>query len=306
MLAECRETLALKPGEVFCDCTLGGAGHALELAKDLAPGGTLIGIDQDEMALDVACKRITEQHPQLNFIPLKGNFGKLDDLLVEAEFPGIDGFLFDLGVSSPQLDIPQRGFSYAREAPLDMRMDPGIHTLTAAEVLNTTTAANLTWILREYGEERWAARIAQFIVRAREERPLETTTQLTEIIKAAIPAGARKEGGNPAKRTFQALRIFVNDEITQLKEGIDAALRWLNPQGRIAVISYHSLEDRIIKEAFAQGAKGCICPPEAPMCVCGHRPILKLLSRKPLRAREEELEVNPRSKSAKLRVASKL
>jgi 16S rRNA (cytosine1402-N4)-methyltransferase len=306
MLPECREALALKPGEVLCDCTLGGAGHSLELAKYLAPGGTLIGIDQDEMALEVACERIAEQHPQLNFIPLKGNFGDLDDLLLETELPGIDGFLFDLGVSSPQLDIPQRGFSYAREAPLDMRMDPGKQTTTAAELINTKTAAELAWILREYGEERWALRIAQFIVKAREEKPLETTTQLTEIVRAAIPAGARREGGNPAKRVFQAFRIFVNDELTQLEKGIDAALRWLNPAGRIAVISYHSLEDRIVKEAFAQAAKGCICPPEAPICTCGHKPILKVLSRKPLCASEEELEANPRSKSAKLRVATKL
>jgi 16S rRNA (cytosine1402-N4)-methyltransferase len=227
-------------------------------------------------------------------------------LLVEAEVPGIDGFLFDLGVSSPQLDIPQRGFSYAREAPLDMRMDPGKQTTTAAEIINTKNETDLAWILREYGEERWASRIAQFIVKTREKEPLETTTQLTAIVKAAIPASARREGGNPAKRTFQALRIAVNDELTQLEKGIDAALRWLNPQGRIAVISYHSLEDRIVKEAFAQAAKGCICPPEAPVCVCGHKPILKLLSRKPLSASEEEIEANPRSKSAKLRVAMKI
>jgi 16S rRNA (cytosine1402-N4)-methyltransferase len=184
-------------------------------------------------------------------------------------------------------------------------MDPGNQTLTAAEVLNTTNEADLTWILREYGEERWAARIARFIVRARVRRPLENTTELVELIKAAIPAGARRAGGNPAKRTFQALRIAVNGEMDALRSGLDAALRWLNPGGRIAVISYHSLEDRIVKETFAQAAKGCICPPEAPVCVCGHEPILASVTGKPLRANEAEVEHNPRSASAKLRVAVK-
>jgi 16S rRNA (cytosine1402-N4)-methyltransferase len=305
MLPECREALALKPGEVYCDCTLGGAGHALGLARDLEPDGLLIGIDQDTTALEAACERIRGTYPHLNFIPLHGNFGALDELLVSAELPGIDGFLFDLGVSSPQLDTPQRGFSYAREAPLDMRMNPGKQNITAAEVINTTNETDLAWILHEYGEERWASRIAHFIVREREKRPLETTTELVELVKAAIPAGARRAGGNPAKRTFQALRIAVNGEIEALKSGLEAALRWLNPGGRIVVISYHSLEDRIVKEAFAQAAKGCICPPELPVCTCGHEPILSSVRGKPLRASEAELERNPRAKSAKLRVAVK-
>ncbi|MDR1014897.1 MAG: 16S rRNA (cytosine(1402)-N(4))-methyltransferase RsmH [Coriobacteriales bacterium] len=306
MLPECREALALKAGGSYCDCTLGGAGHALGLARDIVPGGTLIGIDQDPAALAAAGERIGKAHLDLRFVPLHGNFSSLDDLLVEAQVPGIDGFLFDLGVSSPQLDHPQRGFSYAREAPLDMRMDPGNRTTTAAEVIHTFNEADLTWILREYGEERWAPRIARFIVEARAQRPLRTTTELVDLVKAAIPARARRTGGNPAKRVFQALRIAVNGEMDALRCGLEAALRWLNPHGRIAVLSYHSLEDRIVKECFAQAAKGCICPPEAPVCTCGHEPILAHVTRRPLRASEEETKENPRSRSAKLRVAVKV
>ena len=307
MVSECRDALALAPGEVYCDCTLGGAGHARELALGLTPGGTLIGIDQDATALEVARERIACEHPDLTLVFLQGNFAALDDLLVGTELPGVDGFLFDLGVSSPQLDIPQRGFSYARDAPLDMRMDPGHQTLTAAEIINNldTNEADLAWILREYGEERWASRIAQFIIEARKIKPLQTTTELADLVKAAIPASARRAGGNPAKRSFQALRIAVNDEMEALKSGLDAALRWLNPGGRVAVISYHSLEDRIVKDIFARAAKGCICPPEAPVCVCGHKPILMSHTKKPLRATEAEVADNPRSKSAKLRIAVK-
>ncbi|HBT94706.1 MAG TPA: 16S rRNA (cytosine(1402)-N(4))-methyltransferase [Coriobacteriia bacterium] len=305
MFKECKEALGLTQGETYCDCTLGGAGHALGIAREIEPGGLLIGIDQDDFALQTAKSRLAEEHPDLEFIPLYGNFSDLDDLLVEAEVVGVDGFLFDLGVSSPQLDIPERGFSYAREAPLDMRMSPGKQTINAAEIINTSNAADLTRILREYGEERWASRIVELIVKARRVKPLETTTELTELIKAAIPAGARRAGGNPAKRTFQALRIAVNDEINALKNGLDAALRWLNPGGRIVVLSYHSLEDRIVKEAFARAAKGCVCPPEAPICVCGHEPIIIKHTRKPLCAGEDEILANPRAKSARLRAATK-
>ena len=305
LVAECQKALALKPGEVYCDCTLGGGGHALALAPHIEPGGTLIGIDQDTMALEAACQRITTRHTSLELIFLQGNFRSLDDLLLKATVPGVDGFLFDLGVSSPQLDVLQRGFTYAQEAPLDMRMDPGNQTLTATEVLHTLNEADLAWIIRTYGEERWASRIATFIVQAREKAPLETTTQLVELIKAAIPASARRTGGNPAKRTFQALRIYVNGEITALQQGLEAALRWLNPGGRIAVISYHSLEDRLVKETFSAAAKGCVCPPEAPICVCGQEPILTILTKKPTLPGEEERRNNPRSSSAKLRVARK-
>ena len=305
LLHECRKLLALKAGEIYCDCTLGGAGHALELAQDIVPDGMLIGIDQDDMALEAAISRIKTDIPDLRFLPLKGNFAQLDELLLQARIPGIDAFLFDLGVSSPQLDISLRGFSYMQDAPLDMRMDPGKQTLTAAEIINTSNEADLTWILRTYGEEKWAPRIAQFIVRQRQQAPIETTSQLVALIKAAIPQGARQTRGNPAKRSFQALRIKVNGELEALEQGLDAAIRWLNPGGRIAVISYHSLEDRIVKEKFAQLSKGCVCPPEAPMCVCEHVPILTRKTRKPLVPDDREMEANPRSRSAKLRVAVK-
>jgi 16S rRNA (cytosine1402-N4)-methyltransferase len=306
MLQQCREALALQPGQVLCDCTLGGAGHSLLLAQDITPDGLLIGIDQDAMALEAASSRLKSAHPDLKVLTLQGNFSQLDTLLLEAQVPGIDGFLFDLGVSSPQLDIPARGFSYAQDAPLDMRMDPGNQTLTAAEIVNTKNEADLAWIIRTYGEEPWAARIAQFIVKERNRQPIQTTGQLVALIRAAIPQSARKTRGNPAKRTFQSLRIATNDELGVLESGLEAAIRWLNPQGRIAVISYHSLEDRIVKESFTRAQTGCICPPELPVCICGHTPILKALTKRPLVPTSAEIEENPRSKSAKLRVAQRL
>ena len=305
MLDACRKALELSPGDVYLDCTLGGAGHALVLAGDISPDGTLIGVDQDRMALNTASKRITDAYPVLNFIPCEGNFRELDRLMVDAEVPGADGILFDLGVSSPQLDFPERGFSYREDAPLDMRMDPGNNTLTAAEVIATYDEPDLARILSRYGEERWASRIAQFIVQRRDRQPIETTFQLVDVVKAAIPAGARRSGGHPAKRTFQALRIEVNDEMGVLEKGLEAAIRWLNPSGRIAVLSYHSLEDRIVKEMFAHEAKDCICPPEVPVCTCGHTSVLKVITRKPLIPTKEEIAANPRAKSAKLRVAER-
>lgn len=308
LLAECLEHLNLKPQHAFVDCTLGGAGHSFEVAKRLGPDGLLIGIDQDEMALAAAKERLgtipQTQSPQIALF--RGNFGDLDDLLLEAQVPGIDAILFDLGVSSPQLDFPQRGFSFKEDAPLDMRMDPGRQTITAAELVNTLDAAELTRIIRDYSDEKWASRIAQFIVEARERGPLETTGQLVDIIKAAIPASARRAGGHPAKRTFQALRIEVNSELAVLRRGLDAAVRWLNPKGRIAVISYHSLEDRAVKETFAAHAQTCTCPPDLPVCVCGANPALKVVTRKPIIPTDEEIERNPRARSAKLRVAEKL
>lgn len=305
MLSECREALDLRAGQTYLDCTLGGAGHALALARDIVPGGTLIGVDQDRMALNTASKRITDAYPVLNFIPCAGNFGDLDSKLVAAEVPGADGILFDLGVSSPQLDFPERGFSYREDAPLDMRMDPGNNTKTAAEVIATYDEPDLARILSRYGEERWASRIAEFIVKRRAIEPIETTFQLVEVIKAAVPAGARRSGGHPAKRTFQALRIEVNDELDVLERGLEAAIRWLNPGGRIAVLSYQSLEDRIVKEMFAREARDCICPPEVPVCTCGHTSVLKVVTRKPVVPSAAEVAENPRAKSAKLRVAEK-
>ena len=237
---------------------------------------------------------------------LKGNFGDLDELLCSAEVPGVDGFLFDLGVSSPQLDIPGRGFSYNEDAPLDMRMDPGNNTLNAAEVINTYNEHDLARILRVYGEEKFASQIAREIVRRREQEPIETTGQFVEIIKAGIPAAARRHGGHPAKKSFQAIRIEVNHELDVLERGLDAATRWLNPGGRICVISYHSLEDRIVKNHFKEMSQGCTCPPEIPVCVCGNVPILKVITRKPLVAQPDEVARNPRARSAKIRVAQRL
>ena len=306
MLAEVLAELDPQAGEVVCDCTLGGAGHTVELARRVAPDGLSIGIDQDDMALQAATERLEREVPEASTRLLKGNFGDLDELLVEAEVPGVDCFLFDLGVSSPQLDIPERGFSYHEDAPLDMRMNSGKHTITAAEVVNTYNEADLTRILRVYGDERFAARIARRIVERRAKQPIETTLQLVEVIKEAIPAAARRTGGHPARRTFQALRIEVNHELDVLDQGLRAAIRWANPGGRICVISYHSLEDRIVKHVFSELSQGCTCPPDLPVCVCGHVPIVQVRTRKPLVASDEEVAANPRSRSALMRVAVKL
>ena len=309
LLAECLEQLALEPNQTFVDATLGGAGHSLEVARQLAPEGVLIGIDQDDAAHAAAAKRLNEipddQRPHIEL--LHGNFGDMDELLLSAEIPGVDAFLFDLGVSSPQIDTLSRGFSFKEEtAPLDMRMNPGKQTLTAAEVINSYNAQDLTRIIRMYSDEKWASRIASFIVKRREEKPFETSGDLVDAIKAAIPASARRAGGHPAKRTFQAIRIEVNSELTVLKRGLEAAVRWLNPGGRLVVISYHSLEDRIVKETLAAGANRCTCPPDLPVCACGKKPVLEIVTRKPIVPTHEEIEHNPRARSAKLRVARKL
>ena len=308
LLAESLEYLHLQTQHIFVDATLGGAGHSLEAAKLLGPRGTLIGIDQDEVALEAAHDRLealpTEIRPQLEL--LQGNFGDMDKLLVSAEVPGIDAVLFDLGVSSVQIDTPSRGFSFKENGPLDMRMSSRNHTLNAAEIINTYNIADLTRVIRNNSDEKWASRIAEFIVTARQEKRIETTEELVEIIKAAIPASARRAGGHPAKRTFQALRIETNAELSVLARGLEAAIRWLNPQGRIAVISYHSLEDRIVKESFARFANRCTCPPDFPVCVCNKKPILKVITRKPIVPSNTEIERNPRARSAKLRVAEKL
>lgn len=306
MLDEVLAELDPRPGEVVCDCTLGGAGHSVELARRVAPDGLSLGIDQDDMALTAASERLSREVPEASVRLLRGNFGDLDDLLVEAEVPGVDCFLFDLGVSSPQLDIPERGFSYHEDAPLDMRMNSGNHTLTAAEVVNTYNEADLTRILRVYGDERFASRIARRIVERRSKAPVETTLQLVEIVKEAIPAAARRHGGHPVRKTFQALRIEVNHELDVLDRGLRAAVRWANPGGRICVISYHSLEDRIVKHVFSELSQGCTCPPDLPVCVCGHVPIVDVRTRRPLVASDEEVAANPRSRSALMRVAVKL
>lgn len=306
MLQEVLDTLKLKRGSVVCDCTLGGAGHSVKMAAQVGEDGLLLGVDQDDMALEAAAARLEREAPGTPTKLLKGNFGDLDNLLCSAEVPGVDGFLFDLGVSSPQLDIPGRGFSYNEDAPLDMRMDPGNNTLNAAEVINTYNEADLARILRVYGEEKFSSQIAREIVRRRETSPIETTGDFVEVIKAGIPAAARRHGGHPAKRSFQAIRIEVNHELDVLERGLEAAIRWTNPKGRICVISYHSLEDRIVKHMFQEMSQGCICPPEIPVCVCGHVPTLKVITRKPLVASPQEVERNPRARSAKIRVAMRL
>lgn len=306
MLQEVLDTLKLKRGSVVCDCTLGGAGHSVKMAAQVGEDGLLLGVDQDDMALEAAAARLEREAPGTPTKLLKGNFGDLDKLLCSAEVPGVDGFLFDLGVSSPQLDIPGRGFSYNEDAPLDMRMDPGNNTLNAAEVINTYNEADLARILRVYGEEKFSSQIAREIVRRRETSPIETTEDFVEVIKAGIPAAARRHGGHPAKRSFQAIRIEVNHELEVLERGLEAAIRWTNPKGRICVISYHSLEDRIVKHMFQEMSQGCICPPEIPVCVCGHVPTLKVITRKPLVASPQEVERNPRARSAKIRVAMRL
>jgi 16S rRNA (cytosine1402-N4)-methyltransferase len=306
MLAEVLDALDPEPGDIFLDCTLGGAGHSVEVASRIAPDGILIGIDQDDMALEAAGERLAGTGLTRAPILIKSNFGELDSALLKAEIPYVNEVLFDLGVSSPQLDIPERGFSYHGNSRLDMRMDPGTQTLTAAEVIADYNEKDLARIIREYGEEKWADRIAAFIVREREREPIETSDRLVEVIKEAIPARARRSGGHPARRTFQALRIEVNQEMEVLRRGLEAAIRWLAPGGRIVVISYQSLEDRIVKETFSEMSKGCTCPPDLPVCVCGNVPVLEVATRKPLVPTEEELRSNPRARSAKVRVARKL
>ncbi len=308
LLNECIDALCLKPKMVFVDATLGFAGHSFEVASRLDTTSALIGIDQDSYARSEAYKRLMtiseEKRPEIKIID--GNFRNLDGELLEADVPGIDAILFDLGVSSYQIDTPNRGFSFKENSPLDMRMDPGKQNITAEEIINTFNAADLTRIIRTNSDEKWASRIAEFIVSAREVTPIKTSGELVEIIKAAIPASARRAGGHPAKRTFQALRMEVNGEVSALREGLDAAVRWLNPGGRICVIGYHSIEDRVVKETFKSLANRCTCPSDFPVCVCGKTPVLSVLTKKPITPTEEEIERNPRARSAKLRVAEKL
>ena len=301
LLNECIQALNIRPDGVYVDGTLGRAGHSLEIARRLTTG-RLICIDRDQAAIDAARVRLA---PYLDRVTLiHSNFSDLGDVLGEAGVNGADGMLFDLGVSSPQLDDASRGFSYMQDAPLDMRMDTTA-PLTAADVVNTWSQEELRRILYEYGEERYAPAIAKAIVRAREQAPVETTLELVEIIKGAMPPAALREKQHPAKRSFQAVRIAVNGELDALPPMLRAAVDGLNPGGRLAVITFHSLEDRIVKRALAGMAKGCTCPPEFPVCVCGKKPQIRLVTHKPVTAGAAELEDNPRARSAKLRVAEK-
>lgn len=303
------EGLNMKQNGIYVDCTLGGAGHSLEIASRLGKEGLLVGLDQDDTALEHAKHRLSPYLERVRLV--KSNFRYLEQALHEAQIPLtdgmplVDGIIYDLGVSSPQLDEAERGFSYNHDAELDMRMDQSAH-LTAEEVVNEWSEEELARILFEYGEEKFARRIAKHIVQARHAGRIRTTGELSDIVKEAIPAAARRSGPHPAKRSFQAIRIAVNDELGALEESLEQAIKCLKPGGRICVISFHSLEDRITKQFFAKFVERCTCPPDFPVCVCRKESSVRLVGRKPIQPGAEELERNPRARSAKLRVAEKL
>jgi len=302
MLRECIEGLKIEPQGIYCDCTLGRGGHSAEIASRLTTG-RLIAFDQDAQAIQEAGENLAAWKDRITLV--RNNFRNLKGALEELDVSGVDGILFDLGVSSPQLDDASRGFSYMADAPLDMRMDKDAR-LSAYDVVNGWEKEALRSILFGYGEERYAPLIAAAIVRQREIKPIETTLELVEIIRKAMPAQALREKQHPAKRTFQALRIAVNDELQALEDALGAAADVLNPGGRLVVISFHSLEDRIVKNAIHKREKGCTCPPDFPVCVCGFKQTLRSVERKPLLPTKEELERNPRSRSAKVRVAERV
>ncbi len=297
LLDACMELLNIKPDGVYIDGTLGGAGHSSEILARLSRGGQLIGIDQDSDALAAASKRLAEVQTQGSFRTIKANFA---DMAKVCEGVLADGILLDIGVSSYQFDNPDRGFSYRMDGKLDMRMDQE-RDLTAYHVVNTYSERDLTRILRDYGEEKWASRIAKRIVTKRNERPIETTFQLVDIVKEAIPAAARKDGGHPAKRTFQAIRIEVNQELSVLSEAIDGAMSLLKDGGRLVIITFHSLEDRIVKNKFREAERPCVCPSHFPVCVCGRESKGRVVTGHPVVAKDEELERNNRAHSAKVR-----
>ncbi len=296
------EALAIRPDGIYLDGTLGGAGHSYEIASRLTTG-RLIGLDRDEVALAAARERLKPFSDRVTLV--HSNFQALSAVLDDLGIAKVDGMLFDLGVSSPQLDDKERGFSYMADAPLDMRMDRS-EGLTAYDVVNTYDQESLKRILYTYGEERYAPKIAAAIVKRRAEKPIETTLELAELIRAAMPPQALREKQHPAKRSFQAIRIAVNDELTAVERMLASAIDRLNPGGRLAVITFHSLEDRLVKSAMQEAAKGCICPKEFPVCVCGRTPKVKILTRHPIVADEAELAENPRARSAKLRVAERI
>jgi len=299
LLEECIDALNIKEDGIYVDCTLGGAGHSNEILKKLSNKGRLIGIDQDLDALNAAKERL-KNYENVTFV--HNNFYNIKEILEELKIEKIDGVLMDLGVSSYQLDEAERGFSYMKDAPLDMRMNRE-NSFSAYNVVNDYSEEELSDVIKSFGEEKFAKRIANFIVNR---RPINTTLELADIIIAAIPAKFRREGGHPAKRTFQAIRIEVNKELTILNKTIGDAVEALNKDGRIAIITFHSLEDRIVKNKFKELQDPCTCPKELPMCVCGKTPIIKLISRKPIEPSLEEKDLNSRSKSAKLRVAEKI
>ncbi len=302
LLNECLDGLHIRPDGIYVDGTLGGAGHSSQIAKRLTTG-RLIGIDRDPVALAAAGQRLAPYNDRVTLV--HSNFSEIARVLKDLEISGVDGILLDLGVSSPQLDDGSRGFSYMVDAPLDMRMNRQ-DVITAQTVVNTWSQEELRKILYTYGEERYAPQIAAAICRQREEKEIKTTLELVDIIRSSMPPAALREKQHPAKRSFQAIRIAVNDELGAVEKVMNDAIALLNPGGRMAVITFHSLEDRIVKIAMAAAAKGCTCPPEFPVCVCGKKPQIKLISRKPIVATQKELDDNPRSRSAKLRVCEKL
>jgi len=302
MLSECIEGLNIKPNGVYVDATLGMGGHSYEIANRLT-SGRLISIDRDAKAIERALMRLDPLIDRITLV--HGNFRDMDDILDELGIDKVDGMLFDLGVSSPQLDESERGFSYMTDAPLDMRMDQN-DSFSAADIVNTWSYERIKRILYDFGEERYAPRIAEAIVRCRENKRIETTLQLVDIIKSAMPAAALREKQHPAKRTFQAIRIAVNDELEAISEVLSTASNRLNPGGRLAVISFHSLEDRIVKNAITSRENGCTCPRDFPVCTCGFVQTMKSISRKPYIPQDAEIEENPRSRSAKLRVAERV
>ncbi len=302
LLDECIENLNIDPNGIYIDGTAGGGGHSYEIAKRLT-GGRLIAIDQDEAAIAAASKRLSEFGDKVTIV--RNNFSNIADVCRELDIGRINGVLLDLGVSSYQLDTAERGFSHNADAPLDMRMDRR-NQLDAYTVVNLYPEDRIRKIIYDYGEDRFAPRIAAAIVRRREIKPIETTGELVDVIKSAIPAAAREGGHHPAKRTFQAIRIEVNGELSVIQPAIESATELLAPGGRIAIITFHSLEDRIVKQSYVKLAEGCTCPPRIPVCVCGNKPKVKIISKKPILPGDTEIEQNPRSRSAKLRVAEKL
>ncbi|MHC1682525.1 MAG: 16S rRNA (cytosine(1402)-N(4))-methyltransferase RsmH [Clostridiaceae bacterium] len=302
LLEETIEGLNIKEEGIYVDCTLGGAGHSIEILKRMNKNGRLIGIDQDTNALKAAGEKLKGFN---NVTYVHSNFYSIDNILEELNVEKVDGILMDLGVSSHQLDVPERGFSYMKDAPLDMRMNRE-SDFSAFDVVNHYDEEELFKIIISYGEEKFARKIARSIVNVRQKKNIETTFELVDVIKASIPARLRKEGSHPAKKTFQAIRIEVNKELEILDKAIRDSINRLKPEGRIAIITFHSLEDRIVKNIFKDEANSCICPKEFPICNCGKESKIKIITRKPIEASEEELNLNSRSKSAKLRIAEKL
>lgn len=303
LLDECIENLNIKPDGIYVDGTLGGAGHSVEIVKRLTAGGRLIGIDQDQAAIEAAGERLAAYEGRFRIV--RGNYVHMPEVLAEQGIREVDGILLDLGVSSYQLDTPERGFSYMEDATLDMRMDQRQEN-TAKDIVNGYTEQELYRVIRDYGEDKFAKNIAKHIVKARQDKPVETTGELAAIIKGAIPARVRAQGGHPAKRTFQAIRIELNRELSVLSEALGQMAGLLKPGGRLCIITFHSLEDRIVKTKFREWEHPCTCPPDFPVCVCGRKSQGRVVSRKPILPGEKELEENSRSKSAKLRVFEKV